>query len=606
MKSIKKTFYYLFYLLRIVYNETKGKKYILLKIFITIISPIVSLIGIFIPGLLIDELTRSFRYNRIAIYVIVLTFVPYLWSVIQYIINHYYTDILRYELNRKFEADFYKHTAKLDYDFFDKSYLSDLQSQAHEVIMSDVIGSVDSLCTFISTAISFLALSSLITQLNPIIIVVIIINLTINFFVSRNHKSKLLEYEDEKRKRRRYKWVHTFLLTSELYAKEVRLFQMGNFLSDKITESNKNIDELEHRINKHSTNANCGYLSTALFQNVFIYAYTIYNVVTGTISVGYMSIINSAATQLSSLLGSVSGLYLSLFHKGEKAQKYIDFMNLPSIQYESGNKQPIFDNTSVIEFKNVSFSYPGNDRLVINNLNLKIYGNEHLAIVGKNGSGKSTFVKLLTRLYQPTSGEILLNGINIAEYDYEKYQKLFSPVFQDYALYDMSIKENIALSGIADEDRLKEVSIMSGLESLLNKLTKGFNTQLGKNFDPEGVKLSGGEGQRLAIARARYYNREIYLLDEPTAALDPYAENEIYSQFSNMISNKCAVLITHRLSAVQLADKVAVFDNGQVVEYGTHKMLYDNGGVYEDMFDQQAQFYRDVPVNADAEANTSM
>ena len=385
-----------------------------------------------------------------------------------------------------------------------------------------------------------------------------------------------------------------------MYAKEVRLFQMGDFLSNKIAESNKNIDELDHRINKHSLNANLGLSGTSLFQNLFVYVYTIVNVINGTISIGYMSIFNSAASQLSGLLGSISGLYLSLFQKGAKVQRYIDFMNLPSLQKESGDRVPVFDDCdSVIEFKNVSFSYPGSDRIVIDNLNLKIKGDEHLAIVKKNGSGKSTFVKLITRLYQPTSGEILLNGINISEYNYEKYQELFSPVFQDYALYDMSIKENIALSGTADDSELERISIMVGLESLLEKLTKGFNTQLGKNFDPEGVNLSGGEGQRIAIARAKYYDRKVFLLDEPTAALDPYYEEEIYSQFNSMISEKCAVLITHRLSAVQLADKVAVFEEGKVAEYGTHGELYSKGGMYTEMFDKQAHFY----VENTAESN---
>ena len=595
IKNIKKTFYYMFYMLDIVYRTSSGKKYIALKVVITVISPIVSLTSVIIPGLLIDELTTSHEYTKIAFYIIILFGVPYIWKIIRDTINYYYISVLKYSLNQKIEADFYRYTAKLDYDFFDKPFLADLQSAANEVQMNDIVGSVDILCGFISTGISLFALSSLISTLNPIVIVIIVLNFMIKFLISKNHKRKLLEYENEIRKLRRHKYMHMFPIKSDLYAKEVRLFQMGDFLTEKIVSSNKRIDELDHGQNKHSLNANYGYTSIALVQNLFVYVYTIISVLNGIISVGYMSIINSAASQLSSLLTSVSDVYINMYQKGPKVQKYIDYMNLPSIQYQNGILEPKFYNNSVIEFKNVSFSYPGSDRLVLNNVNLKINANEHLAIVGKNGSGKSTFVKLLTRLYPPSSGEILLNGINIYEYDYEKYQKLFSPVFQDYALYDMSIKENIALSSIAEEIELEKVSIMSGLQSFLGKLTKGFDTQLGKNFDPEGVELSGGEGQRLAIARARYYNRKIFVLDEPTAALDPDSEYEIYIQFSNMIEDKTAVLITHRLSAVQLADKVAVFDNGHVAEYGTHAELYAKGGIYTEMFDKQAQFYRDQP-----------
>ena len=310
MKKTKETFCYLFYLLNIVYNTNKGKKYILLKAVMAILSPVVSLCGVVIPGLLIDELACSARYNMIVSYILILFFVPYLWNLVQNAINHYVIEVLKYDLTRTIEANFYKHIAKLDYDFFDKPHLVDLQSQAHEVIMNDVIGSVDSLCQLISTAISFLALSSLITKLNPIVIAIIIITLIINFFISKSHKGKLIQYEDETKKRRRHKWMHTYVLTSNLYAKEVRLFQMGDFLSDKVTEANQRIDELNHKLNKHSYNATWGHLSTSLFQCAFVYVYTIYSVITGSISIGYMSIINSSATQLASLLGSVSGLYL--------------------------------------------------------------------------------------------------------------------------------------------------------------------------------------------------------------------------------------------------------------------------------------------------------
>ena len=271
MKNIKKTFHHLFYLLNIVYNQKNGRKYILFKILLTVISPFVSMIGIFVPGFLIDELTNSVRYDRIVIYIILLTFVPYLWNMVQRTINHYCIDVLRYELNRKLEADFYKHIAKLDYDFFDKPYLADLQSQANEVVMNDMIGSVDSLCKLISTTISLFALSSLIAQLNPMIIAIIVTTLIINFFISKTHKNKVLQYEDEAKKRRRHKWIYTYLFSSNLYAKEMRLFQMGDFLSSKVVETNQKIDELNHQLNKHSFNANCGHLSTSLFQNILVF-----------------------------------------------------------------------------------------------------------------------------------------------------------------------------------------------------------------------------------------------------------------------------------------------------------------------------------------------
>lgn len=195
MKNIRKTFYYLSYLLKILWSNKNGKKCTIAKLLITVISPFVSLIAILVPGLLIDELTHSMRYSKVILFVCLLLVVPYLWNVIQQLFYYYYIDKLRYRLNQKIEADYYKHIAKLDYDFFDKPYLADLEAQANEVVMNDVISSVDSLCTVISTVVGLLTLSTVITKLNPLMIAVIIVNVVINYFISRNQKRKLLEYD---------------------------------------------------------------------------------------------------------------------------------------------------------------------------------------------------------------------------------------------------------------------------------------------------------------------------------------------------------------------------------------------------------------------------
>lgn len=276
-------------------------------------------------------------------------------------------------------------------------------------------------------------------------------------------------------------------------------------------------------------------------------------------------------------------------------------MEIPLSNHVRGSLTPTFGADSVIEFKNVSFRYPGSDRFVIKGLSLTIRGDEKLCIVGVNGSGKSTFVKLLTRLYVPTDGEILLNGININEYDYREYCKLFAPVFQDFALYNITLGENIVMAEEYNRERLLSATRQSGLSAMVENTKYGYDTIIYKWFDEEGVEPSGGEGQRIAMARALYRGGSVYILDEPTAALDPNAEYEIYTQFNNMITDKCAVLITHRLSAVQLADMVAVFDDGHVAEYGTHAELYAKGGIYTEMFDKQAKFYRDKPTESDGD-----
>jgi len=332
---------------------------------------------------------------------------------------------------------------------------------------------------------------------------------------------------------------------------------------------------------------------TNFVQQMVLYAYLVYCVLIKNLAIGNMTIYLSAAGQFSGALSKVFEAYVGLVDRGQKTKELMEFLNLPLKQNDSGTKIPQYSRNSIIEFRNVSFRYPGSERYALRKLNLTIRANEKLCIVGVNGSGKSTFVKLLTRLYFPSEGEILLNGININEYDYEAYQRLFAPVFQDFCTYSMSLGENIVLASSKNINRLEEICCENGLQNLVEKLPKKYDTQVGKWLDEEGFDPSGGEGQRIAIARACYHGGEIFLLDEPTAALDPLAEYEIYTQFNNIITDKTAILITHRLSAVQLADKVAVFKDGSLAEYGTHKELYENGGLYTEMFDKQACFYID-------------
>ena len=332
---------------------------------------------------------------------------------------------------------------------------------------------------------------------------------------------------------------------------------------------------------------------TGTVQQLVIYAYLIVNALKGLISVGSLTIYLNAVGQFSGSLSRVFNSYLVLSNKKLRIDEYIEFMNIDNMINSSGSLEPVFDKDSTIEFVNVSFKYPGSEKYVLEKFNFSIHGNEKICIVGENGAGKSTFIKLLCRLYVPTDGKILLNGINIEEYDYRKYLDLFSPVFQDYARYYTTLEKNISLSSETDRDRLEDACDKSGLKSFVSNLQKGYDTQIGKWIDPAGIDPSGGEEQRMAIARACYHGGKIFLLDEPTASLDPNAEYDIYTRFNNVITDNCTIFITHRLSAVQLANRVAVFKEGQVVEQGTHKELYSKNGLYTEMFDKQAKFYRE-------------
>lgn len=246
-----------------------------------------------------------------------------------------------------------------------------------------------------------------------------------------------------------------------------------------------------------------------------------------------------------------------------------------------------------VEFRDVSFKYPGSEAYALRHVNMKFKVGSRLAVVGMNGSGKTTFIKLLCRLYDPTEGEILLNGINIRKYRYDDYMKIFSVVFQDFQLLALPLGQNVAASQTYDAARVFDCLNKAGFGEKLAKMPHGLDTYLYKSVDTEGVDVSGGEAQKIAIARALYKDSPFIILDEPTAALDPIAEAEIYSKFDEIAGDKTAVYISHRLSSCKFCDEIAVFDSGSVIQQGTHSdLLADESGKYFELWNAQAQYYK--------------
>ena len=229
----------------------------------------------------------------------------------------------------------------------------------------------------------------------------------------------------------------------------------------------------------------------------------------------------------------------------------------------------------------------------VQQLNMKFQVGERLAVVGENGSGKTTFIKLLCRLYDPTEGEILLNGINIQKYRYDNYLDLFSVVFQDFRLLAQPLGQNVAAAVDYDRARAKQCLERAGFGERLASLPKGLDTCLYRDFEDSGVEISGGESQKIALARVLYQNAPFIVLDEPTAALDPEAEMEVYTKFNDIVEDKTAIYISHRLSSCRFCDEIAVFDNGRMVQQGTHDSLVaEAGGKYQTLWDAQAQYYQ--------------
>ncbi|MDE7060068.1 MAG: ABC transporter ATP-binding protein/permease, partial [Lachnospiraceae bacterium] len=357
--------------------------------------------------------------------------------------------------------------------------------------------------------------------------------------------------------------------------------------------------------------------------------------VKGLISLGDFTMYFNAGNTLYDSIKGIAWQMQNLYQKLCYANEFIVFMEYPNaVRHGELLPQKVKEHT--IEFKNVSFTYPGSQILVLKNINIVLHPGEHISIVGLNGAGKTTFIKLLCRLYDPTEGEILLDGVDIREIVYEEYVKLLAVVFQDFQLFAFTARENVTLAesfakaedmrkneekietdykgkkanswgsentnnlagekenyGNSADSRFAKVIEQAGLTGAIADLKYGADTYIMKSFDNEGCEMSGGQQQKMAIARALYKDSPVVILDEPTAALDPIAEYEIYRQFHTLVGGKTAIYISHRLSSCQFCDVIYVFVDGEIAERGTHTELVElSGGHYAKMFEAQAQYYR--------------
>ena len=324
-----------------------------------------------------------------------------------------------------------------------------------------------------------------------------------------------------------------------------------------------------------------------------IYLFTCLKALGGAFDVGSCTQYIGAATAMVANVFALTDMIGTLKANTPYLEKTFAFLDIPNSMYQGSlTTEKRSDRRYEVEFKDVSFRYPGSDIWALRHVNMRFKVGKRLAIVGENGSGKTTFIKLLCRLYDPQEGQILLNGIDIRKYRYDDYMGIFSVVFQDFQLICQPLGNNVAGSMEYDRDRAKKALIDAGFADRLAAMKKGLDTMLYKNLSEDGVEVSGGEAQKIAIARALYKDAPFIILDEPTAALDPIAEAEIYSKFDEIAGDKTAIYISHRLSSCKFCDEIAVFHEGAVIQQGSHaELLADRGGKYYALWNAQAQYY---------------
>lgn len=444
----------------------------------------------------------------------------------------------------------------------------------------------------VSNVLKLLGVITVMILTAPVLLIIIIVLLAASAVMNAKKNDIDIKNFSELSGIDRIFWYICWEMEDFHYGKDIRLYSAAGMMLEKSAAQIKRLGDYWQNINDKKYPLNIIDIIISVLRDFGTYFYLGVLAITGKITIGVFSqLLASGGTLYSSMQAIIMG-FQDIVKRSSYMYEIIKFMNYPTAMEKGTRKISDLNGSHEIEFRNVSFKYPGADKEVLHDISIKLRSGEKLSIVGLNGAGKTTFIKLLCRLYDVTSGEILLDGVNIREYDYDEYMKCFSVVFQDFKLLAFSAEDNILLGKKDSPEKVDELYEKVGLLDKINSLPKGRDTMMFKQFDKDGVELSGGEQQKMAIARALYKDAPVVILDEPTAALDPVAEYEIYRQFNDLVHGKTAVYISHRLSSCKFCDRIAVFSDGTIKESGTHEeLVHLHDGIYAEMFKAQAQYY---------------
>jgi ATP-binding cassette subfamily B protein len=486
------------------------------------------------------------------------------------------------------------HASRLDLASYEDPLFHDKLERAR-VQATDRLGMVQQLGRLVQQVITTVSLAASILFFSPWLLVVLIA-CVIPAFLGESHFA-FLGYAQAFRQtpvKRQIDYLR-FLGASKDSAKELKLFGLSKYLTDRFQKLSDDIFVQNVALAKRRLLASSllSLLTTVGYYGA--YAYVILETVRGEMTVATLVFLTGAIAGASANLQMIFSTFSSIADQSLFLTDLLQFFAVRPTVFSKPNAlktpRPI---KLGIEFRDVTFSYPGSDRPILRNLNLFLKPDERIALIGENGEGKTTIVKLLTRLYDPTAGQILLDGVDLREYDLDDYASNIAVIFQDFMRYDMTAWENIAVGQIGARENLAQVELAakkSLAEGVIQKLPNGYDQMLGRRFET-GVDLSGGEWQKVALARAYLRDAQILVLDEPTAALDARSEHEVFERFAELTKGKMALLISHRFSTVKMADRIIVLEKGVIAEQGRHEQLMAHGGRYAEMFELQASSYR--------------
>lgn len=599
IEYLKKFFSNMAFMFRRTWKYAKSKYF--LMILDSVKSTVQPFVLLIIPKYILDELASERRVDVTLRYIGYYAAAVVGFNLISLIISRFGSD-QSMKIDHRVAMDQHTKWLHMDYDKFENGRVRDLEARSVSAAEPRNFAE-DKVLGFISNLIRLGGYTYIIMSLHPIMILFILTVIAANTLIARRSAKLGYEYTTAMtRLSRRFNYIFRTMVDFKV-GKDVRINGADSWLKSKYEKESEEYIR-DHRAQQRKL-LGINTLSDiiGLIQTVVMYGYCGYLAISGGITVGSFTVFLGALTAFTGTFNEFVKRFPALGLLSKYIDDYREFLRCAE---HEGKELETSDISALpehcdIEFVNVSFKYPDTDRYVLKNINIKIKAGERLSIVGYNGAGKSTFIKLLCRFYKPTEGKILLGGVDISTYPLPEYRRRLAVVFQDYQLFYMSVRYNIVLNLEEDPERVRKALAESGILEKIEGLENGIDTSYGRILYYHSRDFSGGETQKIACARAYYRDSPIVILDEPTSALDPVAETQLYGRFNEIIGDKTAVYISHRLASVKFCDSIAVFADGELVERGTHAELMKKNGIYADMFTKQAHYY--IENGTDEEAS---
>ena len=591
--------------------------YITFVFMVKMIAAFQPFVSIYFSSLILDGLFRLDPFETIFKNVIIMLVIDAVLVLIRWgleLINW----VKKLELMQKVNKMLVDKTMDLDFDILEKHETLDMYKKAKDGMtaggdirsfIDNLAGLIEKISTIVYSLVLLVplfipraasevgALSGLGYFLNQwysftIMVVVLAVHVFMSYKTNKKASQLQMEFFEKNVSYNRYFGYWFNLIFDYSIGKYIRLYKMQKLMTKRVQETNDKLEaEGNAWINKSLKISMVPIVSQA-FMQLASYVFVGLKAVFGLISTGKCIMYVSSYTKLVESITGISDNFVSLKMESRYLSFFYDYMEIKNKRYDGTiPTEKRDDNVFEIEFRDVSFKYANAQTWALRHVNQKITLGTKNAVVGKNGAGKTTFIKLLCRLYEPTEGQILLNGVDIRYYDNEEYARLFAIVFQDFNLFSFPLGENVAGDVEYDRDRAVKCLESAGFSERLTKMEKGLDTPLYQYDDENGVEISGGEAQKIAIARSLYKDAPFVIMDEPTSALDPVAEYEIYQRFDQMVEGKTSIYISHRMSSCRFCDNIIVFDEGKIIEQGSHDKLMSNKGLYSELWNAQAQYY---------------